>query len=572
MFGMARQRPPLLKQRGRVKTLNRLSRMTSSSAARLSTESATARTERLASTASIMSARRARLSVEERSLQNSQDAVRVARLRASKSPVQKTLRRTLGLQPPLELRNNPKKPLFRNTLSTASARALESPAQTTVRRVRNARSTASAKAAENSEVRRQRLENISQLRASLNGVTLPSASFWSNVAYNYDCTVNYSARRNVQIGAMDKVFTFCNAKKWAGEQPGLCCSGGKIKLPSLDEPPQPLRDLFLDTTSESTHFLEAIRKYNCCFQMTSFGAKAIIEGVGWMPTFKMQGHVYHLMGSLLADQREPPQFLQIYFLADYNEQVDARLGILPSDISIGPSRDILFRLQDMLHETNSYIRSLKFALQNKSSPSFSVVIDFRQTASRFFFHFYQPFPFSSVLIIFIVFLFFFSFIIIITIIIIDYHISSRIFFFLSFSFIFSFPLFFRSFSLSSYPPCSPLLYCLPLLPSSFLFFSFSTALLLFSSFLLHVLFFFLLLFFSSSLSSYLTCFSNFIFFFRFPSIFLLCPSFILLQYALCSSSFYSFPNCSSILSLFLPPHLPLLLYSAPFFNNLTLLF
>ncbi|CAE1312628.1 unnamed protein product [Acanthosepion pharaonis] len=81
------------------------------------------------------------------------------------------------------------------------------------------------------------------------------------------------------------------------------------------------------------------------------------------------------MGSLLADQGEPPQFLQVYFLADYNEQVDVRLGILPSDISVGPCRDILFCLQDMLHETNSYIRSLKFALQNNSSPSFSVVID-----------------------------------------------------------------------------------------------------------------------------------------------------------------------------------------------------
>ncbi|CAE1246573.1 unnamed protein product [Acanthosepion pharaonis] len=108
--------------------------------------------------------------------------------------------------------------------------------------------------------------------------------------------------------------------------------------------------------------------------MTSFGAKSISEG-GWMPTFKVQGQVYHLMGSLLADQGEPPQCLQINFFADYNEQVDARLDILPSDISVGPRRDILFRLQDMLHETNSYIRNLKFALQNNSSPSFSVVID-----------------------------------------------------------------------------------------------------------------------------------------------------------------------------------------------------
>ncbi|CAE1267097.1 unnamed protein product [Acanthosepion pharaonis] len=170
---------------------------------------------------------------------------------------------------------------------------------------------------------------------------------------------------------MYKVCTFYNAKNWAGEQPRLCCSGGKIKLHSLDEPLQPLRDLLLGTTSESTHFLEAVRKYNCCFQMMR---RLLVRG-GWMPPFKVQGQVYQLMGSLLADQGEPPQFLQIYFLADYKEQVDARLGILPSDISVGPRRDILFRLQDMLHETNSYIRSLKFALQNNSSPSFSVVID-----------------------------------------------------------------------------------------------------------------------------------------------------------------------------------------------------
>ncbi|CAE1282322.1 unnamed protein product [Acanthosepion pharaonis] len=169
--GFQRSRPAprcsrCYRHRTRVTSL-RLSRMASSSAARLSTESAAARTERLAST---ISARRARLSVEERSLQNSQDAVCVARLRASQSPAQKTLRRlrdatakacSRGLESPEQttsrrLRNTrataastaSEQPQetdhrrFRNSLSTASARALESPAQTTARRVRNARSTA----------------------------------------------------------------------------------------------------------------------------------------------------------------------------------------------------------------------------------------------------------------------------------------------------------------------------------------------------------------------------------------------------------------------------------------------
>ncbi|CAE1318451.1 unnamed protein product [Acanthosepion pharaonis] len=204
---------------------------------------------------------------------------------------------------------------FRNALSTASARALESSAQTTVSRVRNGRSTASARV----------IESPAQTTVRRAGKALSTAS-----ARALESSAQTTVRR-------------------------------------------PPRDLLLGATSESRHFLEAIRKYNCCFQMTSFGAKAISEW-GWMPPFKVQGQVYHLMGSLFVDQGEPPQFLQIYYLADYNEQVDARLGILPSDISVGPRRDILFRLQDMLHETNSYTRSLKFALQNNSSPSFSVGI------------------------------------------------------------------------------------------------------------------------------------------------------------------------------------------------------
>ncbi|CAE1280740.1 unnamed protein product [Acanthosepion pharaonis] len=333
----------------------RLSRVASSSAARLSTESAAARTERLALAASTMSARRARRSVEERSLQNSYDAIRVVRntrataaSRVSEQPQETAHRRVRNALSTASARalESPAQTTVRrvrNSHSTASARALESPAQTTVRRVRNARSTASARALESPAQTTVRRVRNARSTASARALESPAQTTVRRVR-NAHSTASARAAENsevrrqrgdVQIGAMDKVCTFCNAKKWAGEQPGLCCFGGKIKHPSLDEPPQPLRDLLLGTT-----FFETIWKYNCCFQMTPFGAKAISEG-GLMPTFKVQGQVYHLMGSLLADQGEPPQFLQIYFLADYNEQVDARLSILPSDISVGPRRDIL---------------------------------------------------------------------------------------------------------------------------------------------------------------------------------------------------------------------------------------
>lgn len=74
--------------------------------------------------------------------------------------------------------------------------------------------------------------------------------------------------------------------KFAGETPGLCCFNGKVKLPLLTPPPEPLHLLLLGETSESRHFLSKKQQYNSCFQMTSFGAE-IIEEHGFNPTFKV---------------------------------------------------------------------------------------------------------------------------------------------------------------------------------------------------------------------------------------------------------------------------------------------
>jgi hypothetical protein len=44
--------------------------------------------------------------------------------------------------------------------------------------------------------------------------------------------------------------------------------------------------------------------------MTSFGANINSEG-NFLPTFKVQGQVYHLVGSLLPEKDKHFQFLQI---------------------------------------------------------------------------------------------------------------------------------------------------------------------------------------------------------------------------------------------------------------------
>jgi len=51
-----------------------------------------------------------------------------------------------------------------------------------------------------------------------------------------------------------------------------------------------------------------------CFQMTSFGATDIVKFSGFQSTFKVQGQVYHLHGSLLPLVDESSKFLQIYFM------------------------------------------------------------------------------------------------------------------------------------------------------------------------------------------------------------------------------------------------------------------
>ncbi|XP_067931940.1 uncharacterized protein [Watersipora subatra] len=89
--------------------------------------------------------------------------------------------------------------------------------------------------------------------------------------------------------------------------------------------------------------------------MTSFEAKTIDEP-GFNPNFKVQGQVYHLIGSLLPIPGEQPQFLQIYFMGDQQAEAEHRRGIVE-----GVRLNVIRELQDVLHEQNKYVRDFKTA-------------------------------------------------------------------------------------------------------------------------------------------------------------------------------------------------------------------
>lgn len=100
-------------------------------------------------------------------------------------------------------------------------------------------------------------------------------SSFNRIAFQYDPSIDYSSHTKIAIGDMDKVCQHCHALKFKNETPGMCCSSGKLVLPVLNLPPDPLKSLMSGTDADSKLFLNKIRKFNSCFQMTSFAAKII---------------------------------------------------------------------------------------------------------------------------------------------------------------------------------------------------------------------------------------------------------------------------------------------------------
>lgn len=144
------------------------------------------------------------------------------------------------------------------------------------------------------------------------------------IAFAYDNTVDYHSHPSVLIGPMNNICRHCKALKFRNGTPGICCANGKVQLPDLLPPPEPLQTLLLGDTPQSKHFLANIRKYNSCFQMTSFGATNIVRE-DFMPTFKVQGQIYHQAGSLLPLPDQDHKFLQIYFMGNTDDQIDQRV-------------------------------------------------------------------------------------------------------------------------------------------------------------------------------------------------------------------------------------------------------
>uniref|UniRef100_A0A182HPH8 Helitron helicase-like domain-containing protein n=1 Tax=Anopheles arabiensis TaxID=7173 RepID=A0A182HPH8_ANOAR len=132
-------------------------------------------------------------------------------------------------------------------------------------------------------------------------------------------------------------------------------------------------------------FLKSIRKFNSCFQMTSFGATEIVSNASsngqiFNSTFKIKGQVYHKVGSLLPMPNTTPKFLQIYFMGgDDNNRVDTRCSF--TNLSSISARRIVYELDALLNEHNVLLNSFKSHMHELTSDNYAIVINPDKTPS-----------------------------------------------------------------------------------------------------------------------------------------------------------------------------------------------
>ena len=77
---------------------------------------------------------------------------------------------------------------------------------------------------------------------------------------------------------------------------------------------------------------------------------------GFNPSFRIQGQIYHLIGSIVPTEGESPKFAQIYFIDDRESEVATRTAIM--DV-LKP--DIIRGINQLLHDNNHYVKVFKVA-------------------------------------------------------------------------------------------------------------------------------------------------------------------------------------------------------------------
>jgi len=137
----------------------------------------------------------------------------------------------------------------------------------------------------------------------------------------------------------------------------LCCENGKVLLLNLLATSQELKVLLTIKESNAVKFRDQIHTYNSVLAFTSFGAKvdeSVIGGPGPY-SFRIQGELYHKIGSLCLAEGQRTQFAQFYIHDTKCEHQNHHV-VMPS---LDPMT--LDQLLTMMYNINPYVEVFKMA-------------------------------------------------------------------------------------------------------------------------------------------------------------------------------------------------------------------
>ncbi|KAK8918884.1 hypothetical protein KSP39_PZI021564 [Platanthera zijinensis] len=155
--------------------------------------------------------------------------------------------------------------------------------------------------------------------------------------------------------------TNCNAKLFGGETPTMCCSNGRVQIPSIPVPPE-LYHLFTTDSAESRHFRRYIRSYNHVFAFTSMGVtldEALVADQHAVYTLRAHGSIYHRIGSLLPAANTRSRYLQLY-IYDTEHEIDYRL-----QENAELDRALLQKIKSILDAYNPFVLMFRQIFQHE---------------------------------------------------------------------------------------------------------------------------------------------------------------------------------------------------------------
>ena len=149
---------------------------------------------------------------------------------------------------------------------------------------------------------------------------------------------------------------------------GDCCISGRIRLPVLDNVPQPLKGLLESNQPEARSFWDNIRWYNSALAFTSLGANfdtSALQG-GGPYVLKLHGELYHKHGALIPDEGSEGSYAQLY-IYDAEDALDQRVSRNRSQ-----SSNVMSDLQEMLLEHNPFVNIYRQAAERLREQSRSL--------------------------------------------------------------------------------------------------------------------------------------------------------------------------------------------------------